>query len=43
MMMVEKNKVCGNVTFTHINQISKEIVEEAGRMIQIQHEKTIEE
>ena len=35
--------VCGGITFVQINQISKEIVEEAGRMMQIQHEKLSEE
>jgi hypothetical protein len=35
--------VCGGVAFVLINQISKEIVDEAGKMMQIQHEKIIEE
>jgi len=35
--------VCGTVAFVYINQISKEIVDEAGKMIQIQHKKIIEE
>jgi len=37
-----KYTVCGTVAFVYINQISKEIVDEAGKMIQIQH-KIIEE
>ena len=37
-----KYKVCGTVAFVHINQITKEIVEEAGNMMKIQHEKLIE-
>jgi hypothetical protein len=37
-----KYTVCGIVSFVQINQISKEIVEEAGRMMKIQHEKLIE-
>ena len=32
----KKIKVCGNI-FIHINQISKDIVEEAGKMMEIQH------
>jgi hypothetical protein len=35
--------VCGTVAFVYIDQISKEIVNEAGKMIQIQHKKIIEE
>jgi len=38
-----KYTVCGTVAFVQINQISKEIVDEAGKMIQIQHKKIIEE
>jgi len=38
-----KYTVCGTVAFVYINQISKEIVDEAGKMMQIQHEKLIEE
>ena len=37
-----KYKVCGNI-FIHINEISKEIVEEAGEMMKVQHGKLIEE
>jgi len=37
-----KYTVCGTVAFVYINQISKEIVDEAGKMIQIQHEKIVE-
>jgi hypothetical protein len=38
-----KYTVCGTVAFVHIKQISKEIVDEAGKMIQIQHKKIIGE
>jgi hypothetical protein len=38
----EKYIVCGTF-FIHINSLSKEIVEEAGRMMKIQHEKILEE
>jgi hypothetical protein len=38
-----KYKVCGTVAFVQIRQISKEIVDEAGKMIQIQHKKLIVE
>jgi len=34
--------VCGTVAFVQINTISKEIVEEAGNMMKIQHETLIE-
>jgi len=37
-----KYTVCGTVAFVQINKISKEIVEEAGNMMKIQHEKLIE-
>lgn len=37
-----KFTVCGTVSFVHIKQISKKIVEEAGKMMKIQHEKLIE-
>jgi hypothetical protein len=37
-----KYTVCGTVAFVYINQISKEIVNEAGKMIQIQHKKIME-
>ena len=33
--------VCGTVAFVYVNQISKEIVDEAGKMMRIQHEKLI--
>jgi len=36
-----KYTVCGTVAFVYINQISKEIVDEAGKMIQIQHKRII--
>jgi len=38
-----KYTVCGTVAFVYINQISKAIVDEAGKMIQIQHRKLLEE
>jgi hypothetical protein len=34
-----EHTVCGTVAFVQINNISKEIVEEAGNMMKIQHEK----
>ena len=37
-----KYTVCGTVAFVQINKLSKEIVEEAGNMMKIQHEKLIE-
>jgi len=37
-----KYKLCGDVTFVHINKISKNIVEEAGNMMQIQIKKIME-
>ena len=36
-----KYMVCGTVAFVQINKISKEIVEEAGNLMKIQHEKLI--
>jgi len=38
-----KYTVCGTVAFVQIDKISKEIVEEAGNMMKIQHKKLIEE
>jgi hypothetical protein len=39
----KKYAVRGSVSFVHINQISKEIVEEAGKMMKIEHERLCEE
>ena len=35
-------KVCGGVAFVNINKISNEIVNEAGKMMEIQHKKLLE-
>jgi len=37
-----KVKVCGEILFVPIHKLTKKIVEEAGNMIKIQHEKLIE-
>ena len=38
----KKSTLCGHNPLIHIEEISKEIVEEAGEMMQVQHEKLIE-